>query len=146
MSKRSIQTSSGNLDQSPTKFFRVGKLAAEVSQPMWLQRNPCCTGEWTSSGLSAFWWWCRWVAAHHKGPRWTAEFPRMAKRRVQPREALKGIVGKIAVVERGDGEHPDQIQSRRRPDCRPAPPDPDDSEAHAVQDDERNDPQPVHAG
>src|SRR2546427_8576743 len=73
VSKRSRKRSSAYLARSGTIFRSVGKFEREVIHPMWLHRKPCCCGEWTSSDRSERRWWCRWWAAHQRGPRWEEE-------------------------------------------------------------------------
>jgi len=54
------------------------------------------------------------------------------------------LVGKIAVIETRDGEHAHEIEHQRGRRRDPAPPHPDDPEAHGVQNDEGGNPQPFH--
>jgi hypothetical protein len=56
---------------------------------------------------------------------------------------FKGIVGEIAMVESGNGKHPDKIKPGRRQNSKPAPPHPDDAQTHQVQNHKWNDPKPI---
>lgn len=56
---------------------------------------------------------------------------------------LEGFVGKVAVVEAGDGEHPDEVEEDRGNDDGPIDPDPEAKEAAGVEEDEGEGPLPV---
>ena len=62
----------------------------------------------------------------------------------EPRRAI-ALVREITVVHAGHGKHADKIKRDRRPDGDGAPADPDDGEAGAVEDDERDAAHPIHA-
>jgi hypothetical protein len=57
---------------------------------------------------------------------------------------LKGLVGKIAVVETSDRKHAHQIEQGRHRNSDPAPAHPDHPQAHGVQYNKRKDAQPLH--
>ena len=52
-------------------------------------------------------------------------------------------MGKVAMVEAGDREHPDEIQRDRNRHRDRAPSNPDDAEAHQVNDDVRDASEPI---
>ena len=55
-----------------------------------------------------------------------------------------GFVGEVAVMNAGDGEHPDEIERDRGPDGKGAPTHPNHREAGEVQDDERHHPDQIN--
>ena len=72
---------------------------------------------------------------------------RRAPEREEELAAARGVirlVGKIPVIDAGDGEHPDEVQDHRGPDREGAPTHPNYSETRDVQDDKRNAPHPIH--
>jgi len=57
---------------------------------------------------------------------------------------FEGVMGKIAVIKACDGKHTDQVKQNRNTDSCPGPADPENTETHQVQEQKRNDTQPVY--
>jgi len=61
-----------------------------------------------------------------------------------PARCLEGTVGKVTMVKARNGEHSDEVKGHSRQDRNPAPTHPDHSEAHQVEAQEGDRPDPVN--